>query len=169
MLYSDPIIQKIFTVIQAKNGEIKKYYEAFPKMIADSEFPAIVISKVRTEVGSFSNAQDQHSISLALTLITSVRSGLSTANTQVDTVAGVERLYDLMEGRNNLDYSLKTTSLLSILRNNLNLDVGNNLRIQLEVPMTIDYGEARRDEKPELWTQEANIAFDCHFVQARNV
>ena len=169
MSYSDPIIQKIFTAIKAKNGEIKKYYESFPRKFGDSELPVVVISKVRTEVGAFSNGQDEHSVSLVLTLITSVRDSLSTANSETDTVAGVAKLYDLMEGRNESDYSLKTTSLLSILRNNLNLDVGNNLRIQLEGPMSIDYGEARRDENTELWTMEANIAFDCHFVQARNV
>ena len=172
-MYSDPIIQKIFTAIKAKNGEIKKYYEAFPLRICDSELPAIVISKVRTEVASFDQggaaSRDQQSISLVLTLITSVRSELSTANADSDTVAGVAKLYDLMEGRSESDYTLKTTSLLSILRNNLNLDIENNLRIQLEGSMAIDYGEASRDENGEQWTTEANIAFDCHFVQRRNV
>jgi len=172
-MYSDPIIQKIFTAIKAKNGEIKKYYEAFPLRIGDSELPAIVISKVRTEVASFDQggaaSRDQQSISLVLTLITSVRSELSTANADSDTVAGVAKLYDLMEGRSESDYTLKTTSLLSILRNNLNLDVENNLRIQLEGSMAIDYGEAKRNENGEQWTTEANIAFDCHFVQRRNV
>lgn len=172
-MYSDPIIQKIFTAIKAKNGKIKGYYEAFPKQIGDSNLPVIVISKARTEVASFDQggaaSRDQHSISLVLTLITSVRSELSTSQSDTDTVAGVAKLYEIMEGRDEDDYELKDTSIISILRNNLNLDVGNNLRIQLEGPMSIDYGEARRDENPEQWTMEAQLAFDCHFVQRRNV
>jgi len=62
-MYSDPIIQKIFTAIKAKNGEIKKYYEAFPLRIGDSELPAIVISKVRTEVASLIRAVPLHETS----------------------------------------------------------------------------------------------------------
>lgn len=164
MQYSDPIISKVIEIIKAKNGEIKHFYQSEPVRFAASELPCIAISKSNTDAAHFSNTQDQHSVGLTLTLIVDVRDEITTETDAQRLVAGVSKLYEIMEGRDS-NFKLKDTSLLNILRTNTEL--GNNLRIQLEGAMRVNYGEALRRKNPELWTVEAQINFDCHFVQER--
>ena len=77
-------------------------------------------------------------------------------------VEGVANLYDLMEGRNN-DYTLKDTSILDILRSNINVDVAHNLRTDLGSLTRVDYGVT--DREPGIWTVEARVDFVCNFLQ----
>jgi len=79
-------------------------------------------------------------------------------------VEGIASLYDLMEGRNS-DYMLKDTSILDILRSNINLDVANNLRTDLGLLTRVDYGVT--DREPGVWTVEARVDFTCSFLQTR--
>ncbi len=97
------------------------------------------------------------------TVISDVRSDLSDDNR---TVMGISTLYDIVEGRNE-DYSLKSNSLLGILRENISVDTALNLRTDLGSITRVDYGTTRQREA-ESWSIEAEIQFVAHFTQLRN-
>lgn len=163
MTYSDPILTKYIDTLKAANTDIKMYYQGEPFRIPASYLPAVFISKTDTNVASFTNAEDEHQIGLRLTLVTDVREEL---DNEKDIVAGIARLYDIMEGRDS-DYSLKTTSILHILRTNMNLDTANNLRTDLSTTTRIDYSETLNRRNNEAWFVEANISYIAHFLQTR--
>lgn len=165
-MYTDPIITVYTNLIKAKNGTIKTFYQGEPLRIANSLLPCCIVSKTTTNVAPFNNADDAHQIGLRITVITDVRQDLSTEESHAKIVEGVSSLYDLMEGRNG-DYTLKETSILDILRSNLNLDVARNLRTDLGTITRVDYGTTMRDRSPELWTVEAHVDFSASFTQAR--
>jgi hypothetical protein len=165
-MYDDPIISKYIELIKANNGEIKTYYQGEPIRIAASLLPCCIISKTGTNVGPITNAEDAHELGLRITIITDVRSELSSEESNTAIVKGVATLYDLMEGR-NADYSLKDTSILDILRGNIDVDVANNLRTDLGSVTRVDYGLTLRDRAPEQWTIEARLDFTANFSQVR--
>jgi hypothetical protein len=164
MIYADPIITKYQDLIKANNGELKTYWQGDPIRIGASQLPACIVSKVATNVGPLSNAEDQHQIGLRITIITDVRSDLSSEESHSQIVEGIASLYDLIEGR-NADYTLKATSILDILRSNITVDAANNLRTDLGSMTRVDYGVT--DREPGVWTVEARVEFVCHFSQTR--
>ncbi|OJY74679.1 MAG: hypothetical protein BGP12_06915 [Rhodospirillales bacterium 70-18] len=166
MPYVDSIITKYIDILKAGNGTIKTYYQGEPLRIAQSNLPCCIISKTSTSVQPIDNADDQHSISLRITVITDVRQDLSSDESQAKIVEGVRSLYDILEGR-NADYTLKSTSVLDILRGNINVDTSRNLRTDLSTATRVDYGTTLRDREKDSWTIEARLDFTCHFIQTR--
>lgn len=161
--YSDPIISKYFDLIKSKSGIFKEFYQGDPIRIPNSKLPALVISKSQTLAGQFTNVQDEHGLMLILTVITDIRDEI---NDEAGLVAGIAKLYDILEGR-EADYKLKATSLLHILRNNLIVDSTYGLRTDLDTITTVDYGMTVGKRAPEAWGIEAQIKFAAHFVQIR--
>lgn len=166
MSYEDPIIKKYIELFKARMPAIKEWYQGDPLRIPASNLPVAMISKIQTSVGPFTNSQDEHGIEMQLTLITDIRSELSTQEDEKRVVAGVSRLYELMEARND-DFSLKTESFLGVLRGNILVDSANNLRTDLNTLTRIEYGETLRDRDAGVWSIEARIGFVAHFVQIR--
>lgn len=166
MQYEDPIIRKYVELFKAKMPEIKEWYQGDPLRIPASNLPCAMIAKTETRVGPFTNAQDEHGIELQLTLITDVRSELSTQEDEKKIVAGVSKLYELMEAR-NADYTLTDECLLGVLRGNIVVDSANNLRTDLDTLTRVEYGETLRDREAGLWSIEARIIFVAHFIQNR--
>src|SRR3954447_16990395 len=165
MTYADPIISKYFDLIIANTGAFKVFYQGDPvRSPGTSLLPACIIAKTGTNVGPLNNADDAHEIALRITIITDVRQGLSSEESNAKTVEGIATLYDLMEGR-NADYTLKDTSILDILRSNINLDVAHNLRTDLGSLTRVDYGVT--DREPGVWTVEARVDFTASFLQTR--
>jgi hypothetical protein len=165
-MYSDPIIAKYIALIKANTGAIKMFYEGEPIRIPGSNYPCAIISKRETRVGPLSNAEDEHGIGMSITVITDVRSDLSTEESIAEVVAGVASLYEIMEGR-NADYSLKADSLLAILRHNIAVDLNNQLRTDLSSVTRVDYGQTLKDRPREEWSIEARVDFVAHFSQVR--
>ena len=166
-MYEDPVIKAYIALFKAKmEGAVKQYYQGDPFKIAASELPCLLISKSETRVGHFTNSQDEHGIEMQLTLITDIRSELSTQADQQKVVAGVAKLYELVEGR-DADYTLKSNTILDVLRSNQLVDGANNLRTDLDTVTRVDYGEALRDRDKGEWSIEARINFVAHFIQTR--
>lgn len=166
MTYVDPIIEKYINLFTANNGEIKAYYQGEPIRIPSVNLPCVFIAKKETAVGVHNNNDDEHGMRLTITVVADVRSDLSTEDNIASLVAGVSTLYDLVEGR-NADYTLKDTSIVHILRHNITLDSGKNLRTDLGTNTRIDYGLTLRDRAPEQWSVEARIDIVASFTQAR--
>jgi hypothetical protein len=165
--YIDPIIQKYIDLIKANcGGAIKTFYQGEPLKIPDIDLPCAMISKTATRAGTLTNAEDEHSIALTITVITSIRAELSTADSMANLTAGIGTLYDIVEGRDE-NYALKPESLLAILRHNIAVDTANNLRTDLGSVTAVDYGTTLRNRSPEQWSIEARVNFICSFSQVR--
>jgi len=162
-LYKDPVITKIFELIKANTDVFKEFYYGDPIRVPASNLPAIIISREQTRVGNLTNMQDEHGMAMVMTIITDIRNDVSD---YTNIVAGVNTLYDLVEGRNE-DFTLKTQSLLNILRHNAELDITHNLRIDLKSVTGAEYGMTLGKRTEEGWAMEAQIKFVMHFTQLR--
>ena len=165
-MYKDPIIAAYIALIKTKTNVFKVFYEGEPLRIAGTNLPCVIVSKRETRVGVLTNAEDEHAIGMAITVITDVRKDLSTEQNIADVVAGVSTLYDLVEGR-NANLTLKDTSILSILRHNPLVDSANGLRTDLGTVTRVDYGETLRNRPAQEWTVEGRVDFVSYFTQVR--
>lgn len=165
--YQDPVIEKYFDLIKAKNGEIKSYYQGEPTRVPVSNLPACFISKTETRLDRETNAEDGHEMYLTLTIVSDIRSELSTSENDAKLVEGVAKLYELMEARDPDTFGLKDTSMLQILRTNQLVDAAHNLRTNLETATRVNYGETLQNRNPEEWRIEARIEFIANFIQIR--
>lgn len=161
--YQDPILKKYGDLIVQYNKEIKRVYFGDPIRVGASELPCLILAKVDTRVANFTNVEDRHSVRISITLVTDVRDSISEDKTMV---RGVNSLYDLMEGR-NADYSLKANSILGIVRHNVELDVGNNLRTDLSSVTSVDYGMTVGKRKESGWSIEGMLELTATFTQVR--
>lgn len=143
---------------------LKRVYYGDPIRVASSELPVLILSKVDTRVMNLTNVEDEHAIRISITIITDIRDTISEDKTMV---AGVNALYNLMEGRTEGTYQLKADSLLYILRHNVELDTANNLRTDLRTMTRIDYGMTMGKRAKEAWSIEGNLELTAHFIQIR--
>ena len=162
--YQDPIMKAYVDLIKGKTNLFKRIYYGDPIRIGTSELPALVVAKVDSRISNLSNVEDLHMVRLSLTVITDVRDTISEDKTMV---SGVNALYNLMEGRVAGSYQLKPDSLLYIIRHNVELDVANNLRTDLNTISRIDYGMTMGKRKENAWSIEGQLELTAHFTQIR--
>ena len=136
-IYRDPILKKYADMIQAGTKQYKRIFYGDPIRIGVSELPALVLAKIETRVSNYTSAEDRHDIRISMTVVTDVR---ATISDDKEMVKGVNSLYNLIEGRSDDDYTLKTDSLLYLLRHNVELDSGKNLRTDLDSMTQVQYG-----------------------------
>lgn len=169
-IYKDPIIIKYIDLIKGVLGEgkIKQYYQGDPIRVPVSSLPAIIISKDETRVSNAldggSNVEDTHLMALTLTVITDIRDDIKDDKT---IAPGISTLYDIIEGRESDTLKLKTTSILNILRTNIDVDTALGLRTDLGSITRVDYGLTVGKREQEAWAVEAQIEFIAHFTQLR--
>lgn len=162
--YQDPILKKYADTIMASTKVFKQIYYGDPIRIGVSSLPALILAKVDTKVMNMTNQEDRHSIRISMTVVTDIRDTISEDKTMV---AGVNSLYNLMEGRAAGTYLLKPDSLLYILRHNVELDVANNLRTDLSTMSSIDYGMTMGKRAAEAWSIEGTLTLTATFTQVR--
>jgi len=161
--YEDTILDKLQTLIDASDGDaITTFYKGDPLMMPKSDLPALLLIKDNTEIGDSSNAEDYHRMNIVITLVVDIRDYV--LDTPVNVHAGDQKLYDIFEGR-NADFTLKSTSIIDILRSNEEL--GNNAHIDLSVPMNVSYGFTVGKRGQKSWSQEANLSISVYFTQLR--
>jgi hypothetical protein len=163
-IYVDPILKKYGDLIQNNTKVFKRIYFGEPIRIGASELPSIILSKVDTSVKNLSNVEDEHSIRISFTVVTDVRETISDDKPMVK---GINQLYDLMEGRQDGTYALKPSSLLGILRHNVELDVSQNLRTDLSSSSRVSYGMTQGKRSENGWAIEGMVEITCHFIQNR--
>jgi hypothetical protein len=162
--YIDPIMRKYADVIGAATPAFKAVYYGDPIRIPMSALPALIIAKVDTRVSNMTNAEDMHQIRLSFTVVADIH---DTLNEDKRMVAGVNDLYNLMEGRSDDTYQLTPTSLLGILRHNVEIDPANNLRTDLNTMSRVDYGMTMGKRKEAAWSIEGTLEITAHFTQIR--
>jgi hypothetical protein len=160
-MYKDPVLAAYEALIKAKTSAFKTFYQGDPLVPPGSSLlPVVIMEKVNTDIAKLTNASDTHSMQIGITVIVDVRTELN-ANTEL--APGIAQLYDLIEGR-NADYTLKATSLLDILRKNVN--VNGNLRTDLSTLTRADYPPMRQRSR-DAWTVEGRVMFISHLTQTR--
>lgn len=162
--YQDPVLKKYVETIESATKVFKRVYYGDPVRIGVSELPALIIAKVDTRVSNKSNIEDMHEMAISLTVVTDVRDSVSDDK---DMVRGVNSLYDIMEGRDADTYELKTSSLLYIIRHNVEIDPGKNLRTDLNTISRIDYGMTMDKRKESSWSIEGMLQITANFTQPR--
>jgi len=162
MAYADPLSEKLFTLINASDGDaIVSYYHGDPFMIPRSDLPALIASKDITEIKDNSISEDQHDIKIVLTLVTDIRDDFGET---AGIVAGWQTLYDIFEGRDS-NYILKSTSIMDILRSNSELD--NQAHIDTTSPMVVNYGFSLGKRGENTISLEASLSVPIFFTQIR--
>jgi len=162
-LYQDPVIKKLFDLIDANDGgAIKTYFYGDPLLIPKSDLPCLIGSKDTSEIGDASNAEDYHRMNIALVLVTDIRQDFGDTTKNIH--FGDQKMYNIFEGRNS-DYSLKTTSIIDILRKNTNLT--NNAHIDLSVPINVNYGFTIGKRGENTWAWEAFLTVPIFYTTLR--
>lgn len=162
-IYQDPVLKKYGQLIESSKL-FKSIFYGDPIRIGSSELPALIIAKIDTRVGKFTNSEDAHEMRISFTPVTDVR---DTIGEDKEMVRGVNSLYNLMEGRQESTYQLKTDSLLYILRHNEVVDAANNLRTDLSSVSKIDYGMTIGKRKDAAWSIEGTLEITSSFTQVR--
>ena len=162
-MYKDPIVQKYLDLIKDNRNDIKKFFNGIVTKVAASECPCIMIGIDNVEVADFSNVEDEHGINLILTLVTDIRKNFA------DTVridSGISKVVETLVGRQS-NYQLEEKSILNILRNNVSIDVTNNLRTDIGTITAVTPKEVAIGRIPDYWSTEGTIKFQAHFIQER--
>lgn len=157
MDYQDAVISKLIEKFEAEGpAELSGKYRYGDILIAPkSELPICTIAKTGTNVMPASNMEDQHMMSMVINVIYDYTQDLTQDH---DIIAGVNSLYDLIEGRDS-NYQLKPDSLLYILRKYQTLD--NNLWISVgpQEQTQVAYGIGSQRRGPGIFSIEAAIRF----------
>lgn len=163
-IYTDPIIKKYTDLItEAMPGVFKSTYQGDPLRIPKSSLPALIISKTATRVGVHTNAEDEHEISLILSVIVDMREEI---NDDQEVVPGIAKLYSIIEGRDE-QYKLNTKSILHILRSNIVIDQALNLRTDLGTITNVNYGLTVGKRALDTYAVEGQVEFVASFNQLR--
>lgn len=163
--YKDPVITKYIDLIKSKAPDLfKAFYYGDPIRVPISAMPALIISRIATDLTEFTNAEDEHNMQLMFTVITDIRKDISD-DTKI--APGISSLYYILEGRDQVTLQLNPYSLANILRHNVDLyqdvklytDVGSKTRITYN--MTI----GKRQE--DMFGIEGSITIVAKLVQLR--
>lgn len=162
--YSDPVLAKLIAVLDA-DGPVAlrgKYYQGDPVLIPTSlQYPMCFVSRDTTNVSAADTLQDMHTMPIVLNV---VFNGARELNQAAFSQAGAMGLYELCEGR-GADYSVRTDTILGVLRNHLALDT--NLFIDIEDnDTTIDYALSP-PERRQIWSVEAVIRTTIKHLEVR--
>jgi hypothetical protein len=163
-LYIDPIMRTYVETIKAGTSVFQGIFYGDPIRVAASQLPALIVAKVDTRVSNMTNVEDMHQIRLSFTVVTDIH---DTLNEDSQIVAGVNALYNIMEGRQKDTYLLDPKSLLYILRHNVEIDPANNLRTDLSTMSRVDYGMTMGKRKEAAWSIEGTVEITAHFTQIR--
>ena len=163
-IYQDTIITKYRNLIlAAMPGVFKGVYQGDPLRLPKSMLPALIISKSGTRIAPHTNAEDEHEISMILSVVTDIRDEM---NDEQQIVPGIAQLYDLIEGRDD-QYKLKTKTILNILRTNIEVDAALNLRTDLGSITTSNYGLTVGKRELDSYATEGQVEFVATFNQIR--
>ena len=163
-VYRDPVIAKYIDLIKSKTNAFKAFYYGDPIRVPASNLPALIISKVVTDMTEFTNAEDEHNMQLTFTVITDLRSDISDDTTMVP---GTNALYYLLEGRDKDTLNLNPDSLAYILRHNVDLNQNYKLYTDVGSKTRISYAMTVGKRDASVYGIEGSITIVAKLVQLR--
>jgi len=135
-------------------GKIKSFFIGDPWIFPASVLPALMISPNKTETNILDNQRDSHTHFIDISLVIDARQYFDATP---DRMVGSIFLMDTMEGENT-DGTIDASSILGILRDNLDLDTNR----QIQNISSVDYTVRRRTE--ELITLEASAHIIIEYI-----
>jgi hypothetical protein len=163
--YQDPVINAYIEMIKKYTGNtIKKFYQGDPIRIPVSNMPAIIVAKRQTMTSYATNAEDSHKVTLVITVVADIRNDISQ---DTALVPGMGALYDLMEGRDPTTLQLKPSSLLSIIRHNVDVNQQFQLFTDVDTPTKIDYSMTLGKRGEDMFGLEGSLTTVCTCIQLR--
>jgi len=155
-LYRDPITQKVIDLLDSSGpSKLKgKYINGDVLLPNESEFPMAYIARDTVLVTPASNMEDNHDISMVLTVILDIMQDLDGPH---DLVQGMPELYEFCEARDG-QFRLKNDTILYQLGKAQQL--APNLWIGVGSPLSINYGMGIERRGPGIFSVEANIRFN---------
>lgn len=164
VLYKNPILRKYADLILASTTRIKTvYYGENMAGIQASRLPAIILNVASGSMGHFDTVRDRHDLRILITVVTDIR---NTTSDEQTTAPGMCELDDLIEGRND-DLTLKTDSLMYILRHNIDIDPTHNLRTDIASVTRLTMGTVPNKRLTNGWSIEGTIELTATFFQNR--
>lgn len=164
-LYTDSILDKLILALNT-SGPTKlrnKYFVGDPVIVNHKSLPMCFVSRDSTAVAIGTNTQDRHEMVVVLNL---VYSGAADLNQKSFTQAGALALYELVEGRDTT-YDINTDTILGVLRANQVLDGPNNLYIDVEGNNTSVEYVLSPPERRGIFSVEAIIRTTLRNYQVR--
>src|SRR5690348_10168252 len=131
----DRLIQKYIALIKSKTSVFKAIYVGDPMKIPASRMPALVITRQGSSTQAVTNGEDQRNVTLQFTVVVDVRPDIQDDKLPVP---GYGTIYDIVEGCGQ-DMKLKASSLLGIIRGNLDIDSANQVWTDVSGPTRIQY------------------------------
>ncbi len=162
--YKDPVITKYIDLIKANTNIFKQFYYGDPIRVPRSSLPALVISKVATQMTEFSNAEDEHNMQITFTVITDIRIDLSD---ETSMAPGIGSLYRILEGRDPNTLNLLPESLANILRHNVDLYQNMKLYTDVGSKTSISYALTINKRQEDAFGIEGSITIVAKLVQLR--
>lgn len=165
-LYSDPVLDVLIAKLDA-TGPVKlrgKYYQGDPVLIPSSmQYPVCFVSRDTTRIEIRTTIEDMHTMPIVLNV---VYDGSKELNTKAFAQAGALALYDICEGR-DATYTLKSDTIAGVLRSSNVLDGASNLFIDIEgSETTIEYALSP-PERRQIWSVEAVIKTTIQHLEVR--
>lgn len=162
--YKDPVITKYIELIKSYTNAFKMFYYGDPIRVPVSSMPALIVSKVATDLTEFTNAEDEHNMQIVFTVITDIRKDISDEHT---IVPGISSLYYLLEGRDPSTLQLNPDSLANILRHNVDLYQNVKLYTDVGSKTKISYNMTIGKRQEDMFGIEGSITIIAKLVQLR--
>lgn len=162
--YKDPIITKYIELIKSKTSVFRRFYYGDPIRVPVSSMPALIVSKVATDMTEFTNAEDEHNMQLTFTVITDIRKDISDETT---IAPGISSLYAIIEGRDPTTLNLLPESLANILRHNVDLYQNAKLYTDVGSKTRISYNMTIGKRQEDMFGIEGSISIIAKLVQLR--
>lgn len=162
--YKDPILKKYIELITSKTNVFKKIYYGDPIRIPRSNMPALVVSKVATEMTEFQTSEDEHNMQITFSVVTDILKDLSDDTSMAP---GTNSLYYILEGRDQDTLALNPESLAYILRHNVDLNQGQMLYTDVGSKTRISYAMTIGKRAEDQFGIEGSITIVAKLIQLR--
>lgn len=163
--YVDPILKKLITVLEAEGPSelIGRYRYGDLLVVGKDELPLVAVAKGRTQIFPASNMEDEHLMSVVISVIYDMTNDITQSE---EFVAGTSGLYDLVERRTD-DYQLHEQSIAYVLRKYQTLDDHMWLAVGPGQEVSIEYGLGVNRRGPGAFSVEAAIRFTVKLHKTR--
>jgi hypothetical protein len=153
-MYRDPVIELLKSVLNAHGPAAlqNKYFTGDPLVVAKSRLPAVFITRDVTRITNEDVVNDRHDMAIVLNVVQDLTADFNQAFDQLNSSV---TLYRWIEGR-NADYTLRSDSLLYILRN-YQETIANNMWINMAEAVEASYGVTVNKRGNGIYSVEAVI------------
>lgn len=155
MSYKDPISELLISNFRSEGlASIKEYYNGDVYTVPREDLPVLYVVKDATRIAPADNRNDETRTAYVIGVIYNYTEDIDTSS---ELVAGVNSLYEIVEGRDENTLDLKTNSLAYILRKHLTLADDTWVDIGAGAALEIDYGIGIEKRGRGIYSLEAMI------------